>query len=150
MLVIERSQGNVCSLQKDVEAAFRERQIKIGNLSEHVTHRYIKCAPLIERKPAQIVEKIFLEAQAVLISLFQKLIAAQTQRIARLPRHMFEEAQETPAVLLLFFKPNMSVNFYELLQGLSGHLFVILSRRVIRALNAVHGDALGPQDAPYF
>src|SRR5438270_9606434 len=115
MLVIERSQGNVCSLQKDVKAAFRERQIKIGNLSEHITHGHIKCAPLIERKPAQIVEKIFFELQAVLIGLFQKLVAAQTQRIARLPGHVFEEAQETLTMLLLFFKPNMPVNFHELL-----------------------------------
>src|SRR5437764_372373 len=100
MLVIEPSQRNVRSLQENVKAAFRKFQFEIGNFSEHVTHRYIKCAPLIERKPAQIVEKVFLEAEAVLIGLFQKLIAAQTQRITRLPRHMFEKAQETLAMLL--------------------------------------------------
>src|SRR5258706_5974139 len=114
MLVIESSQRNIRSLEKNVKAAFWECQIKIGNLSEHIAHRHIECAPLFKGQPAQIVEKIFLETQAVLLCLFQELITAQAQRIARLPHHMFEEAQKTLAVLLLFFKPNVPVNLYEL------------------------------------
>ena len=53
-------------------------------------------------------------------------------------------------MLLLFFKPHMPVNFYELSQSLGTHFVIILSRCMIRALNSMHRDAAGTQDSLYF
>src|SRR5882724_3620442 len=102
VLVIKRTERGVRGLKKKIEAALWQPDIEIRDLPKNVAHRDVESAALFEGKTAKIFEKICFKLPVVLISLLQKIFAAEAKHIARLARDVLEEFSEPMSVTLLF------------------------------------------------
>src|SRR5678816_657064 len=123
---------------------------EIRDFGKHVAHCQVESASFLKRKPAQVSQKIIFKSDAILISLFKKLFAAEAQRVTRFPDNVLEKLQEPGAVFLFFFETDMAINFNKATQLFRVHFVVTLLHRMIGTLYAVKSHAAGPQHALNF
>src|ERR1051325_4953161 len=102
---------------------------------------------LIEREPAQVLDKISVERRAVFVELLDELRCAETQRVTRLSLNGREKARETIGDVFVNFKSDVSVDGDEVGQLFFAHRVVIRMEFEIQRLNAVHRHATGPKHA---
>ncbi len=150
VLIVKRTEWRCGGFQENIKTALWQPYVEIGNLAKYVAHRHIEGAALLERKAAQVVEKIILKIQPVVISLLEKLLALQTQRVTRLPGNVAEELLKSRPVLLLFFQPDVTINFNKTPQLFRAHLVVTFPRLPVSTFDAVECYTSGTQHALYF
>jgi hypothetical protein len=150
VLVVEGAERGVGGFDEDVEAAFGESQVEVGDFAEDVAHRHVEGAALGLREAAQVLDEVGLEGQPVLLGLLDELLARKAERVARLPRDVGEEAPEARGRVRLLFEPDVAVDGDEAAQLLGRHLLVRLLRAAVDGLDAVERGAAGPEHAADF
>src|SRR2546425_9607507 len=145
MSIVKGTKRHLGCLQKHIEAALRQSDSKIGNLSENVAHRHIEGPSLGKRKTAKVIQKIGLKRNTVFISLLQEFRTAEAKSVARLGLDVRKKRAEAGGVFVIIFQSYVPIDIYKTAQLFLTHLIVILMKLSIEALNAVHCYAIRPQ-----
>src|SRR5204863_10058801 len=106
---------DVRSFDEQVQAARRQFQVQVRDLSEHVTHRHVESTTLVKRQTAEIVDEVTIKRGAVMIVLLDEFSAAQAERVARLGWHRRIETAKPPAYTFVTLQPDVSIDRNELL-----------------------------------
>src|SRR6185295_8080734 len=91
MFVVKRTKRFAGSLQENIEPTLRKSNLQVGNLAEDIAHRHVESTALFKGKTTQIVEKIILKTQPILICLLEKLFAAKAECVTGFPGYVRKE-----------------------------------------------------------